>query len=135
MLPDQAYAVALGVGPPASTRKRLDEMILKSRSVRAGGVTGDGGVVRNNLVPFETIDPRIVSSADKWDPVTSDGFCDPSENGKMVYAGHCVCRNDSKVGGAVCWGNFGYNQQNGGRIFATQATLFASGSCLQHKWT
>ena len=44
-----------------------------------------------------------------------------------MYSGHCACRNDSKVGGAVCWGNFGVNQQNGGRVWATQATVFKAG--------
>lgn len=94
------------------------------------GLTG-GGVVANNLVPLESFDPRTVSSADKWDPVTPDGFCDPRPDGTMAYSGHCVCRNDSAVGGAVCWGNFGRNQQNGGRIFATQATVFKAGPCVE----
>ena len=86
----------------------------------------------NNLVPLETIDPRIVSSSDKWDPVTADHFCDPARNGSMVYAGHCVCATDASSRlpagvGAHCYGNFKMNQQNGGKVFATQTTVFEAG--------
>ena len=74
MLPDQAYAVALGVGDPRLTRNRLASMVRRGMA--------SSTLVRNNLVPFESIDPRIVSSADKWDPVTADGFCDPAAGGR-----------------------------------------------------
>eukprot|EP01079_Euglenida_sp_SAG-EU17-18_P010755 gene10755-1954_t len=156
MLPDQAYAVMLGVGNQSAVRARLDGMIEQSVQAQLTG----GGLVANNLdnvasdasrkqfvvcmspatpvyqlapslrkcpVPLESIDPRTISSADKWSPTTSDHFCDPSANGTMVYSGHCACRNNSAVGGTVCWGNFGFNQQNGGRVFATQATVFRAG--------
>lgn len=70
----------------------------------------NNGVVMNNLVPLEMIDPRTVSSADKWNPVTKDHFCDPASNGSMVYAGHCVCATDASSQlpageGAHCYGN------------------------------
>jgi hypothetical protein len=90
------------------------------------------GLVMNNLVPFELIDPRIVTSSDKWSPVTKDHFCDPARNGSMVYAGHCVCATDAssrlpKGEAAHCYGNFKMNQQNGGKVFATQTTVFEAG--------
>jgi len=113
----QALAVTLDVGG-SKTRLRLQEMIAAGRYNR---------LVRNNLVPQENIDPRIVSSADKWNPIDAKGFCKPSPNGSMVYAGHCVCSNETSIAGSTCWGNFGNNQQNGGRIFSTMATVFESG--------
>ena len=123
MLPDQAWAVKLGLGG-AKARTHLDAMLTLAR-------TSDG-IVMNNLTPQESIDPRIVSSADKWSPVTHDHFCDPASNGSMVYAGHCVCATDAssrlpKGEGALCYGNFKMNQQNGGKVFATQTTVFESG--------
>jgi hypothetical protein len=122
MMPDQAWAVKLGVGG-AKARTRLDAMLRIART---------NGLVMNNLVPQESIDPRIVSSADKWDPVTKHHFCDPARNGRMVYAGHCVCATDAtsrlpKGEGAQCYSNFRMNQQNGGKVFATQSTVFESG--------
>lgn len=125
MMPDQAWAVRLGLGG-AKARVRLDTMLTLARS------GGGGGVVMNNLIPQESIDPRIVSSADKWNPVTKDHFCDPASNGSMAYAGHCVCATDGssrlpKGEAARCYGNFKMNQQNGGRVFATQTTVFESG--------
>lgn len=114
MLPDQAWAVRLGVGG-AKAQERLREMIT------AASVSG---LVRNNLIPQESVDPRIVSSADKWDPVDERGYCQPTPTGNMSYAGHCVCSSKSSVVGTACWGNFGNNQQNGGRIFATMGTVF-----------
>jgi hypothetical protein len=122
MIPDQAWAVKLGLGG-AEARVRLDAMLTLARS---------DGLTRNNLIPQESIDPRIVSSADKWDPVTKDHFCDPASNGSMVYGGHCVCATDGsshlpKGEGAQCYGNFKMNQQNGGKVFATQTTVFKSG--------
>ena len=117
MLPDQAWAVQLGVGG-SKARTRLQEMVAR------GTV---GGLVRNNLVPQESIDPRIVSSADEWNPVDARGFCTPDSEGNMLYAGHCVCSNTSSVIGSACWGNWGNNQQNGGRVFATMGTVFQAG--------
>lgn len=117
MLPDQAWAVQLGVGGNKA-RTRLQEMVSR------GTVEG---LVRNNLVPQESIDPRIVSSADEWSPVDARGFCAPDSEGNMSYAGHCVCSNTSSVIGSACWGNFGNNQQNGGRVFATMGTVFQAG--------
>lgn len=123
MMPDQAWAVKLGL-PKA--RVRLDAMLVLARS---------DGLVRNNLVPQESIDPRIVSSADKWDPVTKEHYCDPMANGSMAYAGHCVCATDASSRlpngtGAGCYGNFKMNQQNGGKVFATQTTVFEAGPYL-----
>jgi hypothetical protein len=118
MLPDQAWAVKLGLGG-APARARLDAMLTDARI---------DGLVRNNLVPFESIDPRICTAADKWDPVDSRGFCVPGNGGGMRYSGHCVCTPDDPiVGGPFCTFNFGYNQQNGGRVFATQSTLYEAG--------
>lgn len=122
MMPDMAWAVRLGIGG-GKARARLDAMLAAGRS---------GGLVMNNLVPQEAIDPRIVSSADKWDPVDANHFCDPTTNGTMAYAGHCVCATDGssrlpKGEGAQCYGNFGMNQQNGGRVFSTQTMVFRSG--------
>ena len=117
----QALAATLGVGGEAA-RKRLQTMIALGRHA---------GMVRNNLVPQERIDPRIVSSADKWSPVDAKGFCKPAANGSMVYAGHCVCSNETSAVGTTCWGNFGNNQQNGGRVFSTLATVFESGPYLE----
>ena len=80
------------------------------------GAARHHGMVRNNLVPQEAIDPRIVSSADKWDPVDAKGFCKPSPNGSMVYAGHCVCSNESSAVGSACCLSFT-------RLFATRSTF------------
>tara|TARA_B110000208_G_scaffold120696_1_gene147395 strand:+ start:4407 stop:6572 length:2166 start_codon:yes stop_codon:yes gene_type:complete len=126
MIPDMAWAVQLGLGG-ANARRRFDDMLARGRSIG-----GNSGMVINNLIPQESIDPRIVSSADKWDPVDENHFCSPAANGSMVYTGHCVCATDESSHlppgeGAKCYGNFGQNQQNGGKFFATQATVFLSG--------
>ena len=112
----------------AKSRRRLDAMLEVARQ-------DNNGVVMNNLVPLEMIDPRTVSSADKWNPVTKDHFCDPASNGSMVYAGHCVCATDASSQlpageGAHCYGNFKMNQQNGGKVFATQTTVFEAGQSV-----
>ena len=117
----QALAATLNVGGDA-VRKRLQDMIAQGRYE---------GMVRNNLVPQESVDPRIVSSSDKWNPVDAKGFCQPTANGSMVYSGHCVCSNETSAVGSACWGNFGNNQQNGGRVFSTMATVFESGPYSQ----
>ena len=119
MLPDQAWAVKLGLGG-APARARLDAMLTTARV---------DGLVRNNLIPWESIDPRICTAADKWDPVdAARGWCVPGIGGQMKYTGHCVCAPDDPiVGGPFCTFNFGYNQQNGGRVFATQSTLYRAG--------
>ena len=117
----QALAATLNVGGDA-VRKRLQDMIAQGRYE---------GMVRNNLVPQESVDPRIVSSSDKWNPVDAKGFCQPTANGSMVYSGHCVCSNGTSAVGSACWGNFGNNQQNGGRVFSTMATVFESGPYSQ----
>lgn len=120
-IPGQALAVKLGVVAGPSSGGSYTATVAALAQMRDLARYG-GGQFRTNVISIESVTPLAWLAADRWNDKDANGYAVREWN----QTGDWMMFNTSS--GADGNGNYGLQEENGGRLLSTSAFVFETGN-------